>query len=74
MLSWSDERHALGVAEMDATHREFVAAVAGLHKAGLALADTRPGTIPPGLTVELRFPNCRLLAARYRRREKNVAA
>jgi hemerythrin-like metal-binding protein len=28
--AWSDERHALGMAEMDRTHREFVAQVAAL--------------------------------------------
>jgi len=27
MLSWDESRHALGMAEMDATHREFVAAL-----------------------------------------------
>ncbi len=32
--AWSDERHALGMAEMDKTHREFVAQVAGLLAAG----------------------------------------
>ncbi len=32
--AWSDERHALGVAEMDKTHREFVAQVAALLAAG----------------------------------------
>jgi hemerythrin-like metal-binding protein len=34
VLSWHEDRHALGVAEMDATHREFVAAVAALAAAG----------------------------------------
>ncbi len=28
--AWSDERHALGMAELDGTHREFVAQVAAL--------------------------------------------
>jgi len=36
MLSWDEQRHALGVAEMDATHREFVAAVAELAAASAA--------------------------------------
>ncbi len=26
--TWDDERHALGMAEMDDTHREFIALVA----------------------------------------------
>ena len=30
MLEWDDKAHALGVAEMDATHREFTALVAML--------------------------------------------
>lgn len=34
MLSWDAERHAVGVAEMDATHREFVEGLAALTAAG----------------------------------------
>lgn len=34
MLSWDDARHALGMPEMDATHREFVALAAQLAQAG----------------------------------------
>jgi hemerythrin-like metal-binding protein len=33
---FDDARHALGMAEMDATHREFVALVAALHAANTA--------------------------------------
>lgn len=33
---WDDARHALGMAEMDATHRAFVAQVAALNAAGAA--------------------------------------
>lgn len=36
MLSWDDGRHALGIAEMDATHREFVALANQLAGAGAA--------------------------------------
>lgn len=36
----------------------LVAAVARLHKAGLTLADNRPGRPEPGLRVELVFPDC----------------
>ncbi len=36
----------------------LVAAVAGLHKATLSLADFRPGEPAPGLRVDLRFPHC----------------
>lgn len=34
MLQWNENRHPLGVAEMDATHREFVALAARLAAAG----------------------------------------
>ncbi len=34
MLSWNETRHSLGVDEMDATHREFVALVDALNQAG----------------------------------------
>lgn len=33
-MQWLDEAHALGVAEMDATHREFVELVTALASAG----------------------------------------
>jgi hemerythrin-like metal-binding protein len=33
MLNWTPELHALGVAEMDATHREFLAELAALQRA-----------------------------------------
>jgi hemerythrin len=33
MLSWDEKRHPLGVDEMDATHREFVALVEALAQA-----------------------------------------
>lgn len=33
---WDEARHALGMAEMDATHRVFVAQVAALNAAGAA--------------------------------------
>lgn len=36
MLTWDDARCALGVTEMDATHREFVAAVIELEAASAA--------------------------------------
>lgn len=34
MLSWDEARHALGVAEMDATHREFADLAGALAQAG----------------------------------------
>lgn len=34
MLSWNEERHALGAPEMDATHREFAALAKELALAG----------------------------------------
>ena len=34
MLNWNEARHALGVAEMDATHREFAALAGALARAG----------------------------------------
>lgn len=34
MLKWADERHSLGVEEMDGTHREFAALVEALAQAG----------------------------------------
>ncbi len=34
--AWSEERHMLGMAEMDATHREFVVQVAALNAASAA--------------------------------------
>jgi hemerythrin len=34
MLNWQAERHALGVAAMDATHEEFLAGLAALATAG----------------------------------------
>lgn len=34
MLSWDEDRHALGVAEMDATHREFTELARALTQAG----------------------------------------
>lgn len=36
MLNWDEDRHALGVAEMDATHREFAALAVRLAQAGTA--------------------------------------
>lgn len=34
--TWDDARHALGLAEMDDTHREFIALVAALNEADAA--------------------------------------
>jgi len=34
MLKWADERHCLGVEEMDGTHREFGALMEALARAG----------------------------------------
>lgn len=64
-LAFIDERHALGVAEMDATHREFVALAAELAAADDARFPARYAALLEHTRAHFAAEDARMRATRF---------